>query len=390
MTDLFYKNLERLKNSSGVQRVQRFVPAIAFLSGFGWDSLTLGKLVNPSDLLILFVYYAVAAFCLLLLSAFDGKCLTNSGQPLFERVHQNALAIQVSKLRFKILNRSWSAATENRLTYIVQFCFGSLFSALVVCYFKSSGSVGSLCLVALLALLLLLNEFFQKRYAAFGFSLALFSLVSTMFLNFLIPHLVGQIGFVWFLLSIVCSLGITFVLYRLSHRSKKTLIVPGLISVLLVGAYVVNWIPPVPLVLKDQNACVGFQKQDYSCYVSNENIFVEYGFAPPTVHLPTGGGEVYFVSSVFAPLEVSAGLEHRWYFKNPKTGNFEQRNIITSSRMKTRGSRREGFRIYTKKKNVAEGLWKVETAVRDGAIIGSKTFYISRQGGESNRLWKIR
>jgi len=348
-----------------VQKLRKFFPAAAFFGGFTWDSITLGKLVQTTDLAILLLYYVASLVFLLLLAAEPGK----------------------------FLNRTWSEKWQNRFTYAVQFCFGSLFSALVVCYFKSSGSFGAFFLVALLAVFLVANEFLQQSYAKFGFSLALFNLLGTMYLNFLIPHLVNGIGFFWFFVSVLISFGICFGAFKLSRRPSKVLIAPVAISAVLLVAYLLNWIAPVPLVLKDQNACTGFSK-DYTCYVDEKGfvggLSVYLGFSP-TLSIVEGEG-VTFVSAVFAPAKVETQLEHRWYHKNPQSGKYELLNTITSARMTTRGSREEGFRIYTTKKNVPEGKWKVETAVKDGSVIGSKTFYVKKvpENAPKRVLWKIR
>ncbi|MCR5028693.1 MAG: DUF2914 domain-containing protein [Fibrobacter sp.] len=348
-----------------VQKLRKFFPAAAFFGGFTWDSITLGKLVQTTDLAILLLYYVASLVFLLLLAAEPGK----------------------------FLNRTWSEKWQNRFTYAVQFCFGSLFSALVVCYFKSSGSFGAFFLVALLAVFLVANEFLQQSYAKFGFSLALFNLLGTMYLNFLIPHLVNGIGFFWFFVSVLISFGICFGAFKLSRRPSKVLIAPVAISAALLVAYLLNWIAPVPLVLKDQNACTGFSK-DYTCYVDEKGfvggLSVYLGFSP-TLSIVEGEG-VTFVSAVFAPAKVETQLEHRWYHENPQSGKYELLNTITSARMTTRGSREEGFRIYTTKKNVPEGKWKVETAVKDGSVIGSKTFYVKKvpENAPKRVLWKIR
>lgn len=348
-----------------VQKLRKFFPAAAFFGGFTWDSITLGKLVQTTDLAILLLYYVASLVFLLLLAAEPGK----------------------------FLNRTWSEKWQNRFTYAVQFCFGSLFSALVVCYFKSSGSFGAFFLVALLAVFLVANEFLQQSYAKFGFSLALFNLLGTMYLNFLIPHLVNGIGFFWFFVSVLISFGICFGAFKISRRPSKVLIAPVAISAALLVAYLLNWIAPVPLVLKDQNACTGFSK-DYTCYVDEKGfvggLSVYLGFSP-TLSIVEGEG-VTFVSAVFAPAKVETQLEHRWYHENLQSGKYELLNTITSPRMTTRGSREEGFRIYTTKKNVPEGKWKVETAVKDGSVIGSKTFYVKKvpENAPKRVLWKIR
>lgn len=355
--------VQQLMQNAAVQKVRRFFPAASFLGGFLWDSLTLGKMVQSSDLAVLLVYYLASFLFLLLLAAKEGVW------------------------KWKPFSEKW----KERFACGVQFCFGSLFSALVICYFKSSSSLSAFVLVAVLCAFLVANEFLQKRYLMFAFTLALFSLLGTMYLNFLIPHLVNGMGFLWFLLSVVISFGCCLIAYKVSHRSKKTLVAPVGISLVLIHAYLLNWIPPVPLVLKDQNACVGFSK-DYSCYVDKPGFLERMGIFSPTVTLSNEAPGVAFVSSVFAPSKVEAQLEHRWYRKNEKTGKFELMNRISSARMRTHGSREEGFRIYTVKKNIPEGKWKVETAVKGGSVIGAKSFYV-RAPGEAppeRTIWKIR
>jgi len=41
-----------------------------------------------------------------------------------------------------------------------------------------------------------------------------------------------------------------------------------------------------------------------------------------------------------------------------------------------RGGRDQGYRSYSKKKNIPVGTYRVETAYKDGAVIGSETFRV--------------
>ena len=47
--------------------VRRFLPGLAFIGGFTWDSLTMGQVVSFYDLLILTTYYLGAGLILILL-----------------------------------------------------------------------------------------------------------------------------------------------------------------------------------------------------------------------------------------------------------------------------------------------------------------------------------
>ncbi len=361
-----------------LNRFKKWIPATAFFGGFIWDSLTIGRVVSSTDLLLLSVYFILSLALILLLARI--KQTGVSGLP-----DEPAPVSLISRFS----DTKWLA----RFTWVIQFCFGSLFSALVICYFKSSGSMASLLFVLLLVGFLVGNEFFQKFYSRFGFNITLFCLLSTMFLNFAVPHLLHRLGVFWFLLSTVFSMLLCYGIWYFSGRSRRVLIAPGIISVFLVTAYFLNWIAPVPLVLKQQEACVRFDSKTYECFVEKPSFWVRRGISLPDLHWdPAQKNEIYFVSSVFAPSKVQADLEHRWFYKNPATGVFEEKDRISSSRMRIRGGREEGFRIYTKKRSLAPGKWRVETALKGGAVIGKRDFNIVEGvAGENDlQVWKLK
>ncbi|MBO5531770.1 MAG: DUF2914 domain-containing protein [Fibrobacter sp.] len=285
-------------------------------------------------------------------------------------IPENAIVV-----RHRFLDREWSETWKQRFTWAVQFCFGGLFSALVVCYFKSSGSLASFLLVILLAILLVGNEFLQKKYESFGVSLAFFCLLGTMFMNFAIPHLVHRIGFIWFFLSTLLSFGMCMFIWKISHRKKSILVAPALISILLVVAYIMNWVPPVPLVLKQKIACQNFDKATYTCDIDDPNIFQSIGLQIPSVH-KVDSSEVYFLASIYAPAKLKAELEYLWYYQDPQTGKYKLTDRISSGRMTLNGGRESGFRTFTRKKNTPPGKYRVEVAYKNGAVIGSGIFEV--------------
>lgn len=351
-------------------KIKRFFPAVAFFGGFLWDSLTIGRVVSSSDLWFLLIYFLISLFLIFFIS-------------------RTQIENQSNRFVAKFTDPYWTS----RLTWLIQFCFGSLFSALVICYFKSSGSAASFLFVLILLILLVGNEFLQRYYSRFGINLALFCLLGTMFLNFAIPHLFHRLGGFWFLFSTVISLILCFLVWRFSGRSLKYMIAPFAISVFLTIAYFQNWIAPVPLVVKQQEACVQLNPKTFECLIESPSFFTSIGFICPQIHRsPEKKETIYFLSSVFAPAEVQAEIEHRWYYKNPVTGSFEEKDRISSNRMAIRGGRSDGFRIYTKKKNIIPGRWRVETALKGGAVIGKRDFDILEGSihEENYLLWKLR
>lgn len=453
--------VNKLREKPAVKKIEKFFPAIAFLGGFAWDSITLGQMVYGSDILILLAYYTGALILVILLSAqlehpegwtterlqalaeAQAKPKQNTSaattppkthapvETAVESKFKKAAALLAEKapakaieaanraaqeakdaaakasaqakdaavkakdaaskfaknvgyestaipenaivVRHRFLDREWSETWKQRFTWAVQFCFGGLFSALVVCYFKSSGSLASFLLVILLAILLVGNEFLQKKYESFGVSLAFFCLLGTMFMNFAIPHLVHRIGFIWFFLSTLLSFGMCMFIWKISHRKKSILVAPALISILLVVAYIMNWVPPVPLVLKQKIACQNFDKATYTCDIDDPNIFQSIGLQIPSVH-KVDSSEVYFLASIYAPAKLKAELEYLWYYQDPQTGKYKLTDRISSGRMTLNGGRESGFRTFTRKKNTPPGKYRVEVAYKNGAVIGSGTF----------------
>ena len=370
--------LNKLREKSAVQKTEKFFPAFAFLGGFSWDSMTIGSKVYGSDLVILFLYYLLALVSIYFIAtriSVESKNM-DSGESIYGEdsdveIHQNFFS--------KVMNREWSSSWIERLTCVVQFCFGNLYSALVICYFKSSGSIASFAIVLILAALLVGNEFLKEKYENFGICLAFLCLLGTMFFNFLIPHLVHGMGPFWFFLSILLSAIVCYLLWTKSSRGysrqKRFLVAPVAICLVLFIAYLANWIAPVPLVLKQQIVCKNFNRETYSCDVDKLDFWQRIGFKGATIHKDEGD-EVYFMSSVYAPAELKAPIEFRWYYKEPSTNKFKLTDKITSSRMVVRGGRDAGYRSYSKKKNIPPGTYKVETAYKDGAVIGAKTFKV--------------
>ena len=494
--------VDNLRQKPFVQKAEKFFPAIAFLGGFFWDSVTLGQMVENSDLIFLLAYYSGALILVILLSAHmehpegwtkdrimaaraaaprpqakapapavqakaaprpapvapkpalaavakapsrtglvsrlnpfarkDGdsrpiipgqvksavskvsnlakpatgiaseklKTVTdaaseklktassqakNVAQKIANDVGYESTAIPENAIvvEHRFLDREWSETWKNRFSWAVQFCFGSLFSALVVCYFKSSGSIASLILVILLAILLVGNEFLQKKYESFGVSLAFLCLLGTMFLNFTIPYLVHRIGLVLFVCSTLLSLGICVFIQKVSRRSKKVLIAPIAISVALITAYVMNWVPPVPLVLKQQVACINFDKTDYSCDVDAPSFLQKIGLKSSSVHRDPDM-PLYYLSSVYAPADLKAEIEYRWYYKGPNDATYKLTDRVSSGRMRINGGREMGYRSYSKKTNAPAGKYRVETAFKDGAVIGALAFEVEEGARDSS------
>jgi len=314
-------------------------PAAAFLGGFLWDSITLGKMVQGSDLWMMFGYWVISFGVLLMLAL-----------------------------------RVWPPKWESRITWLVQFCFGSIFSAMVVCYFKSSGSIYTLLFVLILVAVLVANEFLQNKYTKITLSWSLLCLSGSMYLNFQLPYLVHSVGTVWFLLSCALAFLPAWAVWKLSKRDRSSLIPPAFVTIGLVLCWFLDLIPPVPMVLKQTIICKGFERisGEYTC-LEPEQSFMKTHFGLGDFEIYHAPGEViYALSSVFGPNDLEAHLEHRWKWLDP-SGEWMERGRVPFT---MRGGRISGWRLYSNKQSLEPGFWRLETALRDGAVIGSVEFKV--------------
>jgi hypothetical protein len=350
--------------------VRRFLPAIAFFSGFAWDSVTMGRVVSFFDLLVLTAYYCGAGLILVMLM------------------------------------REVKPAWQNWLTYLVQFFFGGLFSALVVFYFKSSGSLYTFLVVICLVGLLIANEFLAEKYLSRTLSWTLFAVCGTMYLNFLIPHIVHSVKARWFYLSCVISLLLVYGIRRLASAPQRELLLLGrqkiayrsdlrqlapaaAMVLLLVVFYQLHLIPPVPLVLKESHICKEFSKEGgvYQCQAEKQPFWRAFGLGADVVHIQEGD-KIYSLNAVFAPRKITVNLEQRWWRQDEESGLWQAMGVIPLPMV---GGRDAGWRTYTYVHAAAQpGRWKVETALQAGAVLSVHYFNARPQGAVPPRTFTVR
>lgn len=322
-------------------KYSKLMPALAFIGGFLWDALTIGSAITSLDLYMLFAYWLLAGGVMIILA--------------------------------KEVKPNWN----NWFTMALQFLFGGLFSALVIFYFKSSGSLGAVFIVLLLIGLLVANEFWQEKYEKLWINWTLFALTGAMFLNFMIPHLLKSFHWFWFIFSCALSFGASYGIWKLSKYDKKVLMGPAFVCVALIVLFMLNVLPPVPLVLKNSSVCHDFkkesvdQKTEYSCQEDSQGLNTLFGLLDNKVFYEKGN-KVYYLSSVFAPNGINVVLEHRWYYYSEKAGW----KLTDKIPLSMSGGRKAGWRFYSHKSSIIPGKWRVETTLENGNILGYSTFSV--------------
>ncbi len=335
---------------------ERGISIFAFAAGFLWDSLTLTRVDRLFDNLVLASYLLVVFVSIMLTHAhkagrFQGP-LSRKGVTLFQ--------------------------------FLLPFAFGGLFSGFLIFYFRSGEVLANAPFLLVLVALLVGTEFFRHHYQRFTFQLSVFFVALFSYAVLIVPVLLRRIGDIVFLLSgLVAILTFTFLVRLLARvdrveyeQSRRTLFpIIGIIYITFNFLYFNNMIPPIPLSLKEIGVYHTVERAPGGGY------FLSYEKAPwYAIGLTTSrvfhrgvGESAYAFSSVFAPMNLSTDIRHRWlYFDSAK----REWVTVAMIRFPISGGRDEGFRGYSVKENLQVGKWRVDVETLRGQIIGRFNFEV--------------
>ena len=339
-----------------LQQARRALPAVAFFGGFLWDAITIGRKVGTADLWMLAGYLAAAAGILWFLG------------------RREALAASLAPLEPAAAAKPWWRESGPYL--LLQFCFGGLFSALFIFYFKSSSHFLAIFWALGLGVLLVANEFLDDRYRRFTLTWALFGLCAMLLLNFVVPHVVGSISAFWFFFSTLAGAGLAHGL-RLKTPGRPGRIKPMWgIAAGLALAYLVDAIPPVPLVTRDIAVGHALIKSEGEYRLQHEEApwWKFWRSTESEIHL-FPGERLFCVAAIFAPSGLNTRLYHHWRYHDEKTG-WQTRSRIGFN---LSGGRQGGYRGMTFKQNLQPGEWRVAVETEDGRTVATHDFTIAEE-----------
>ena len=339
-----------------LQRNQRILAPAILLGGFFIDTLTLNRIDQTLDNLILAVHTIIVGACILLLQARYTKV-------------------------FKKLNwELWSI----RLRLVMLFSFGGLFSGFFIFYIRSAAIGQSWPFIILLLLLMLATEWKKDQFNKITLQLYAYFVAVFSFAIFLLPVLVKKMGPWIFVISGLLALGfIAGIIYgfrqinpaRYSLDKRRLLFGIGSIFIAFHLLYFTNIIPPIPLSLKFRAPYYSVQRVSPGSY---EGVYQSTGFfnlrkRGRTLYLAVGE-PAYVFGSVFAPNNFDVTIYHRWEHK--RDGEWIQTDRIPVS---LAGGRGEGFRAFTKKQNLTPGTWRVSFVTERDQSLGSLKFKIKSE-----------
>ncbi|MEJ2050955.1 MAG: DUF2914 domain-containing protein [Calditrichota bacterium] len=337
------------------QRYSRFLPVVSFIGGFLWDSLTLTRIDRLSDNLFLLGYLFLLGFSIILVNLVENS--------------------RLAKLLF-LKYREWYPLA-------IQFFLGGLFSSYVVFYFQSAAITKNWLFLGILIVMLFANEFLEKRLTNIYLQVTLYFLVVFSFCIFFVPVLIGRMSVYVFILSGLLSLMLIGAFVYLLFKKLSLLARPELIRVssiiialylLLNLFYFLNWIPPVPLSLKYSGIYHQVQRtgDDYLLKFEQPAWYQFWKKSDDPFHY-TDGDTVFCFAAVFAPTDLKTKIFHEWQQYLPGRDRW-----LTTDHLgyPLTGGRKPGYRGYTYKRNVQPGEWRVEVKTGEGQVLGRIDFEI--------------
>lgn len=304
-----------------------------------------------------------------------------------------ALSIMI---REWVVSRNTASKAEQKLysffSFAIAYFSGSALSFVLVYAIRSADISVSWPLFIILFLCILANELISAHNLRLTLDVAVLFIAMLFFIIFNAPLLLhvqndGVFG-VSVAVSIVISL-IYIVFLRKSsevaeHEAPRSVALAVGIPMFVGMLYFLNAIPAVPLSLKHADVYHLIQKDEAGNYQALGDKLSYFDtlrglIRPRTYTMYPGDDAVYFYSAVNAPALLTAPLSHMWEYYDEQT---KQWIVATTISFGLTGGRDDGYRAYSKKENVTEGLWRVTIMVDTKRVVGRRTFVIKKSQEE--------
>jgi hypothetical protein len=281
---------------------------------------------------------------------------------------------------------SFEAKMYSFLTFLIAYFLGSALSFVCVYSFRSADLGVSWPFFIILFLCIFANEFVSTHNFRLTLDIAVLFIATLFFIIFNTPLILKVQNDMTFgvsiMVTIVISIMYIYVLRITSETAEReapraTALAIG-IPMFVGMLYILNVIPAVPLSLGGAGVYHNITHNDdrgFILFGEEKSRFAwikDSVYTPVHYVLPTDDA-VYFYSAVNAPAELTAPLSHVWEYYDEGSKKWV---VSTTISFGLTGGRENGYRAYSKKENIIDGLWRVTIMVDANRVVGRRTFRV--------------
>jgi hypothetical protein len=265
----------------------------------------------------------------------------------------------------------------------IAYFSGAALSFVFVYALRSAALSVSWPLFLILLLCMVANEMFATHTYRFTIDITVLFIAVVFYVLFNAPFIVNTqnntVFYVSIIISIIISLVYVFLVSSISETSEEEtprMYALGVGIPMFIGMlYFLNMIPGVPLSLTEGGVYHSVKKLENGAYLVEEEEGKKLLAAlRPKVHtISATQSDVFFLSAIRAPHNMTAPITHVWEYYDESKNKWVISTVIPFT---LSGGREDGYRAYSHKENIFEGLWRVTVKVDEKRIVGRVKFYI--------------
>jgi Protein of unknown function (DUF2914) len=265
---------------------------------------------------------------------------------------------------------------------VLHFMLGTLLNAYALFYVKSGSGLAAVFFLAVISMLLLVNELPSIRRRGPVVLYGLYSFCLTSYFAYLYPVLIGRIRWWMFVLAVMTA-AVPLALVGLFHHTRagdrrqliRQAAAPALaVQALLLLLYALGLIPPVPLSLMEIGIYHDVARQPDGSYQVRYVRPAWYNFwtRDDSEFRAQPGDRVYTFFRVFAPRGFHDEIRVAWFIDQRDRGWTAAGNVP----IPVTGGRENGYAGVSYKQSAQPGRWRVVVTSIDGREIGRRTFSV--------------
>lgn len=337
--------------------VRRHTLTVAFLFGFILDNITLNRVDQVFDNVVLLSYVILAMVSIVLLYA-------GIAERFSDRVNE---------------------FLKTKSPILMQYAFGGLLSGMLIFYGRSGSFAESWPFLLIILGVIFGNETIKNRGQRLVYNLTIFFIGFFAYTVLVIPVLIGKMGALVFMGSGFLALAVMYFFFQCVARivpnfvqlqKRNVVFIIGAIYLTLNALYFTNLIPPIPLSLKHvgiYHSVVKYEDGSYELTYEKPSWWQWYRNSDSTFHYAQNEN-IFCYASVFAPARLVTDIYHRWEYYDETVEKWIEHGRYSYSIL---GGRDDGYRGYTQISNYREGIWRCTVETERGQVIGREEFVVT-------------